>query len=611
MGKALPRHRSIGLKEAFCQRHAPFDISSALIDLASFSGLPDGRPGLVARVLRCNSDSPIGLCTMDAIPAINAALPAAAGSTTPPAKTARDFADVLADASPAQVADAKENACKNEVKKNPAVTEDTSKQEIETVLPIVIPLNLITVPSALVPVATPVPERQTPVLGKEVVDAPDPSLGVALTVPETAMPAESAMQTSESRLSVSPVAEGTLKEESEPAALPIEASAAQTSPPVLNGVEPPPSTVSHAAKKVEAPAESQADAPHSSFPAEVAAVADSPRESVAEVAFQIATLAPDEVSSPTIVSAGVSAVSDNKVQQNAGKSSGGTAPCTPRNADQVSVVPGEHQSMHPKAGDHPDQAVIKATAFPLCAEHSGPQAGNAEDGARNRTERSAEGQAHVARGGSGGREGPAEMPTVPTSQLGAVHTEVTAMEGKAAPVPLNHASLATSVQSVSDVNSREPIHANLRPSPDQPVPEAPVLGPVHVARLMERVGQSEMHVGLRTLAFGSVEVHTVLRGSQVGLSIGSEKGDLHSLLAPEVGALSANMRQHELKLESIHFFDPSSTFNANDFSGMRQDARSFHHPRFSMPVNELELSIADITESLAPALSGSGLSVHA
>ncbi|PYX90126.1 MAG: hypothetical protein DMG68_03015, partial [Acidobacteria bacterium] len=115
---------------------------------------------------------------MDAIPAINAALPAAAGSTTPPAKTARDFADVLADASPAQVADAKENACKNEVKKNPAVTEDTSKQEIETVLPIVIPLNLITVPSALVPVATPVPERQTPVLGKEVVDAPDPSLGV-------------------------------------------------------------------------------------------------------------------------------------------------------------------------------------------------------------------------------------------------------------------------------------------------------------------------------------------------------------------------------------------------------------------------------------------------
>jgi hypothetical protein len=43
-----------------------------------------------------------------------------------------------------------------------------------------------------------------------------------------------------------------------------------------------------------------------------------------------------------------------------------------------------------------------------------------------------------------------------------------------------------------------------------------------------------MHIALQTGAFENVEVHAVVRESQVGLAIGSERGDLHRMLANEV-----------------------------------------------------------------------------
>ena len=70
----------------------------------------------------------------------------------------------------------------------------------------------------------------------------------------------------------------------------------------------------------------------------------------------------------------------------------------------------------------------------------------------------------------------------------------------------------------------------------------PMVGPVEVARMVAGVAQSEMHIGLRTQAFGSVEVHTVVRDSQVGLSVGSERGDLRTFLATEVSGLPASIQ---------------------------------------------------------------------
>ena len=84
-------------------------------------------------------------------------------------------------------------------------------------------------------------------------------------------------------------------------------------------------------------------------------------------------------------------------------------------------------------------------------------------------------------------------------------------------------------------------------------PSPPAGGEVQQARMVDRSGQAEMHIDLRSPAFGSVEVHTVVRQSQVGLTVGSEKGDLRWFLSPEIPALQSNLGQHQLQFEHIRF----------------------------------------------------------
>jgi hypothetical protein len=100
-------------------------------------------------------------------------------------------------------------------------------------------------------------------------------------------------------------------------------------------------------------------------------------------------------------------------------------------------------------------------------------------------------------------------------------------------------------------------------------------GPIQAARLLERLGHSEMHIGLRTLAFGSVEVHTAIHGGQVGLAVGSEKGDLRGWLAAEVPAIESTLRQHDLRLDNVRFVHSGLT------SDTGSSAHSDSQPRFS------------------------------
>jgi hypothetical protein len=109
------------------------------------------------------------------------------------------------------------------------------------------------------------------------------------------------------------------------------------------------------------------------------------------------------------------------------------------------------------------------------------------------------------------------------------------------------------------------------PGPSAPLPPA---GTVEVARLVTGAAQAEMHIGLRTQAFGSVEVHTIVRDSQVGLTVGSERGDLRTFLANEVSGLQTTLRQQDLRFDNIQFLETSSGTNAGFSSGADSQARS-------------------------------------
>lgn len=123
--------------------------------------------------------------------------------------------------------------------------------------------------------------------------------------------------------------------------------------------------------------------------------------------------------------------------------------------------------------------------------------------------------------------------------------------------------------------------AELQPLAASPPTAAPTAGPIETARLVAGAAQSEMHIGLRTQAFGSVEVHTVVRDGQVGLSVGSERGDLRTFLATEVSGLQTTFRQQDLRFESIRFLETSAGTTAGFSAGADSQPRSSSQPQAS------------------------------
>jgi hypothetical protein len=145
------------------------------------------------------------------------------------------------------------------------------------------------------------------------------------------------------------------------------------------------------------------------------------------------------------------------------------------------------------------------------------------------------------------------------------------------------------------------------PHQDAPPPTTP---DVQTARLVNRSGQEEMHIGLRTPAFGNVEVHTVMRQSEIGVSVGSEKGDLHNFLANEVSSLQANFREHDLTFSNVRFSGSGAmTGNSGEAGGHAQPGNYPSQPQYRKTALANADSDAPEVETSAPLVRG--LSLHA
>jgi hypothetical protein len=129
--------------------------------------------------------------------------------------------------------------------------------------------------------------------------------------------------------------------------------------------------------------------------------------------------------------------------------------------------------------------------------------------------------------------------------------------------------------------------------------------------MVDRVGQSEMHIGLRSTAFGSVEVHTVVRDSQIGLTVGSEKGDLRTFLGPEIPALQSSLGQHALRFDNVRFLAerPNSQGGFSAFADSHsqpdQQRQPVYAPRSSTG------AASNVHEKAETADDAVGLNVHA
>jgi Flagellar hook-length control protein FliK len=138
------------------------------------------------------------------------------------------------------------------------------------------------------------------------------------------------------------------------------------------------------------------------------------------------------------------------------------------------------------------------------------------------------------------------------------------------------------------------------------------LGPVQQAQMINKAAQSEMRIGLNTSAFGSVEVRTVVRASDVGLVIGSEKGDLRSLLSNDIPGIVNNLQQQNLRLTQVSFQQQGFAFSSDSSSGGNAQPRSFAPRPNPTPTSTSEPARSETTQASETRTSGhAGLSILA
>lgn len=144
------------------------------------------------------------------------------------------------------------------------------------------------------------------------------------------------------------------------------------------------------------------------------------------------------------------------------------------------------------------------------------------------------------------------------------------------------------------------------PPAAEPTP-AMVAGPVQMAQMVSRVGQAEMRIGVNTSAFGSVEVRTVVHANDVGLTIGSEKGDLRGLLNNEMPAITNGLQQQNLRLSSVNFTQGFSS-SGNGPGGGDSQQRSFVPAAVASGSVASEGAGDDFIDTLPPSVFSGGTS---
>ena len=164
---------------------------------------------------------------------------------------------------------------------------------------------------------------------------------------------------------------------------------------------------------------------------------------------------------------------------------------------------------------------------------------------------------------------------VAAAPIGVPQSPPVAASGEAGRSPA--ASLAITPESLPRQISGTPATsaeaAHLPPRVAEP-PAALSVGPVQVAQIVNKASQAEMRIGLTTSAFGNVEVRTVVHATEVGLAIGSERGDLRGLMGNELPGIANTLQQQNLRLHEVNFHQ-GFTFSGNLSSGDQSQPRSF------------------------------------
>jgi hypothetical protein len=125
---------------------------------------------------------------------------------------------------------------------------------------------------------------------------------------------------------------------------------------------------------------------------------------------------------------------------------------------------------------------------------------------------------------------------------------------------------------------------------------------------------AQMHVGLRTDAFGVVEIHTVVQQSQIGITVHSDR-DISRWFSSEVPGLESGLNNSHLNLTAVNFDHARSGVQAE--TGFQQGQPRQQQPQtFSSPSapssgsNLAEPETTEFTAANVPALDPSTGPAH-
>ena len=146
-------------------------------------------------------------------------------------------------------------------------------------------------------------------------------------------------------------------------------------------------------------------------------------------------------------------------------------------------------------------------------------------------------------------------------QLSAAVAQAGSQPAVAAPqlgtAPLNHSSASHTDGATADAAQSQGLPENPARNLDGS-PVTPVL--VQSARVIERMGQTEMRVGVNTADFGSVELRAGLSQDRVGASISAAHSELHAAMMAEMPSLERAIEEHHLHLDVLDFSSQSGNY---------------------------------------------------
>jgi len=148
-------------------------------------------------------------------------------------------------------------------------------------------------------------------------------------------------------------------------------------------------------------------------------------------------------------------------------------------------------------------------------------------------------------------------------------------------------------------------------SPAENAQTAPTV--IQSAQVLERMGKSEIRLGLNSSNFGSIELHTSVNQDRVGASISTSHAELRTAMIAEMPSLEHAIAQHQMRLDSFQF-DSRSGPQAGDSSasgGNPSGSRSGTQATARISESSEDTAAQEALLPQAWTASHSGLNVHA